>query len=189
MTRTFIFLCGLLVFNAQAYTGKKRVPTRAVDTFLTDGILIPDRENAMHVVGKRWGITFYRVAGCSVDSVLQDSIDRYNSRSDSIVALRFGKGWDNAFYKGIEKEYETQRMVRSIIFNSDFVKLKVAELDKEGKGLHAYLEPANSPFAYKASLSGWRTINGKDEWVSYYRLEVNYITKEVRIINSAIIKE
>ncbi len=61
-------------------------------------------ENALNVIGKKWGIAYYWVAGCIVSDKLSDSIEKNNSEVLKRIELKFGKDWYVKFNQEIEQQ-------------------------------------------------------------------------------------
>jgi hypothetical protein len=157
--------------------------------FLTYGMPNFEKQNAENIIAKKWGIEFYAVAGCIVTNKLVDSVEKHNKRIENLAIQRFGKNWEDKFRKEIDTEFETEQKIKTLLTSLKYIAKKDADLEKDGNGLHFYMSPTDSPSFYNVSVSGWGKINGRDEWVSYYRLTVNYSKKKVSLISNEVIKE
>jgi len=56
----------------------------------------------------------------------------------------------------------------------------------EGNGLHYKMIPIDSTDVYFVFVRGWAHVNGEAEWVTFYKMKVNYKTKKVKVISDQI---
>lgn len=73
--------------------------------------------NSQNVVAGKWGLEFRAIAGCVVTGEFVDSVDRVNSKTYSILEQKYGKDWQDRFYKEVEDEYAKEQMVIQILKN------------------------------------------------------------------------
>jgi hypothetical protein len=152
-------------------------------TFLTYGLPDMERQNSRNIISKKWGINFKSVAGCMVSEELVDSIKLVNEKVDRNIELKFGKDWNTKFEKEIGEEFEKEKIVTQILDKVDFIKKKDDQMHLEGNGLHYYMTPIENSTDYNVSVEGWGKIKDKDTWVSYYRMTVNYKTKNNKLLD------
>ena len=72
--------------------------------FLTYGLPDFNTQAARDSVGKKWGISFYAVAGCIVTNELVDSVRIHNLKISKLVSAKFGNDWQQKFEQEV-KEY------------------------------------------------------------------------------------
>ena len=75
----------------------------------------PVYTNSQNVVGGKWGLEFRTIAGCVVTGEFVDSVDRVNSKTYSILEQKYGKDWQDRFYKEVEDEYAKEQTVIRIL--------------------------------------------------------------------------
>ncbi|MBX9449894.1 MAG: hypothetical protein KL787_09340 [Taibaiella sp.] len=75
----------------------------------------PVYTNAQNVVAGKWGLEFRAIAGCVVTEEFVDSVDRVNSKTYSILEQKYGKDWQDRFYKEVEEEYAKEQLVIRIL--------------------------------------------------------------------------
>lgn len=147
-----------------------------------------ERQIAENVIADKWGIEYFRVAGCVVTQELIDSVARHNKEVEAFIENKYGKSWQTTFDKEVEEELIKQRIASSLLDKENIIISKRNELEKEGNGLHYHFHPINKS-EYKVSSTGWGQINGKDEYVSYFRYLVNIENKEVKLTSDSLMKE
>jgi hypothetical protein len=152
---------------------------------------LPDfkRQNAENVTAQKWGIEFYSVAGCLVTKELVDSVEKHNNTVKPLIIKKYGKDWSDKFDKEVDVEFQTEKKVTALIDQLNYIKKRQAEMEKEGNGLHYIMTPVANSTKYNASIQGWGKWNGQDEWVTYYKLLVDYKAKSVKLLSDKIIKE
>lgn len=148
-----------------------------------------ERQNSENVIAQNWGIEFYPVAGCEVTRELVDSVARNNANVEPLIEKRYGKNWQEAFYSEVDSEFAIEQRVAALISKLDYVRKKDAEMDKEGNGLHYTMTPVAHTTTYKVSVSGWGKWNGKDEWVTYYKLLVDHKKKTLKLVSESVTKD
>ena len=150
----------------------------------------PDLEgrNAENVIADKWGIEYYSVAGCNVTQELIDRVDKHNKEVEVLIESKFGKSWQSSFDKEVKEELIKQKIASSLLDKEEIINKKQKELAKEGNGIHYRFQPINKN-EYKASVTGWGQINGKDEYVSYFRYLVNIENKKIKLTSTILLKE
>ena len=188
-----IFLFTLLIFILVSCNQKtKQGPTKedkANFTLLTYGLPDMERQNSRYVIANKWGIKFYPVAGCIVTAKLQDSVRKCNTIVNKNIEKKYGKNWSEKFEKEVDIEFEKEKLVSEILDNVSYIKKKDQEMALEGNGLHYFMTPIEKTEEYNVSVQGWGKINKKDEWVTYYKIKVNYKTKEIDLVSSKVVLE
>ena len=53
---------------------------------------------------KKWNLKIVRVAGCRVNEMLRDSVQKENAKVNSIMRLRFGEDWIERYYTEVREE-------------------------------------------------------------------------------------
>ncbi len=120
---------------------------------------------------------------------LTDSVAIHNDSVESLIKNKYGEDWNEKFRKEVESEHKTQLKVIAVLDKVDFINKKKMKLEKEGNALYYSMYPVKNTSQYNVSVSGWGTLNAQPEWVSYYRLLVDYHKKTVKLIDDKTIKE
>lgn len=183
-----ISICLTLFCNAQDSTASKN---SKVDNFtlLTAGLSDMQERNARDVVAEKWKIKFLPVAGCMVPKELRDSIRKHNLIANKNIEAKYGKDWRDKFEKEVVIEFKKQQIVTQILDTVNFIQKKDKEMELEGNGLHYRMKPIGNSKTYSVSVNGWGEINGKNVWVTYYKMNVNYKKKTVTLISDTIDEE
>jgi len=124
-----------------------------------------------------------------VTQELTDSVAIHNDSVESLIKNKYGEDWNEKFRKEVESEHKTQLKVIAVLDKVDFINKKKMKLEKEGNALYYSMYPVKNTSQYNVSVSGWGTLNAQPEWVSYYRLLVDYHKKTVKLIDDKTIKE
>jgi hypothetical protein len=163
--------------------------TKPILRLLTYGLPNFEKQNSKNVVSKKWGIEFYPVAGCIVTDELEDSVKEENGKVEPLIAKKYGKNWRDKFYKEVDIEFKIEEKVTTIIDKIEYIKKRQAAMEKEGNGLHYIMTPVANSTEYNVSVQGWGKWKGEDEWVTYYKLLVDYETQSLKLLSDKIIKE
>ena len=147
-----------------------------------------ERKAAENVIADKWGIEFYGVAGCIVTQELIDSVDKHNKEVKALIETKYGKYWQTSFDKEVKEELIKQKVTSSLLDKEKLIITKRNDLEKEGNGLHYHFLPINKS-EYKVSATGWGQINGKDEYVSYFRYFVDIDNRKVKLTSDSLMKE
>ena len=84
---------------------KMKLDSNATFRLLRSGIPQDAKyENALKIIGKKWGIEYYWVAGCIVSDKLADSMEKNNSEVLKRIELKFGKDWYTKFHQEINQQ-------------------------------------------------------------------------------------
>ena len=147
-----------------------------------------ERQSAENVIADKWGIEYFGVAGCVVTQDLIDSVTKHNKEVEAIIGNKYGKSWQTTFEKEVEEELIKQKVATSLLDKEIIIISKRNELEKEGNGLHYRFRPLNKN-EYIVNATGWGQINGKDEFVSYFRYSVDIENKKVKLTSDSLMKE
>jgi hypothetical protein len=139
------------------------------------------KKETYEFVGQRWGIEFYPVAGCVVTQELIDSVKYHNQEIESLIIKKYGVDWKSKFDNEINAEFENQNTVIALVEETDFIKNNKALLQLENDQIIYRLTPILNTSKYHVIIPGWISIQGKKEWVTFYKLLVDYKTKSVAI--------
>ena len=149
---------------------------------------VMERQSAEKVIADKWGIEYFGVAGCVVTQELIDSVEKNNKEVEVLIENKYGKSWQTKFDKEVEEELIKQKVASSLLDKEKIIITKRKELEKEGNGLHYRFQPINKS-EYKVSATGWGQINGKDEYVSYFRYVVDIENEKVKLTSDSLMKE
>lgn len=180
-----IFLCALMQFNfcwGQEAKQKYRI--------LTSGYFTSDMKIVQDIVGARWSIEVLNVGSCTPSRAQTDSINQHNKIIFPLITKRYGEGWAEKFAKEIEVEHENQLNVRFILDETDFITSKERELEKKGiKGFLYFMRSVKNNLEYNVSVVTLDELDGKKDWVSYYRLLVDLKTKKVKVLSDELVRD
>jgi len=145
-----------------------------------------ERENAQNIVAKKYGFSFYPVAGCLVSQELIDSTAKENNIVRGVLIKKYGKDFWSRFEKEVNKEQKQQEKVIKILSKQPFLQALEQQLNKDGNGINYYLEPTGNLNEYDANIYGWGVYNNTSARVSFYRLKVNLKSQVVSIADKII---
>ena len=150
---------------------------------LTYGLPNFEREDAKKVIADKWSIDFYAVAGCVVDQEIIDSVITANKIQEEKLTASYGKGWRDKFEKEVDKEFYIHKQVLKLIDRQDFIKTKNSELEKVGETLYYKIQATDKEKIYSVIVDSWGKWGGKDEFIIYYKLQVDYKRRIVKILS------
>lgn len=114
MKASFVLLVLLILFSCNdkqhqqktdSLAKKMKLDSNATFRLLRSGIPQDAKfENALKVIGKKWGIEYYWVAGCIVSDKLADSMEKNNSEVLKRIELKYGKDWYTKFHQEINQQ-------------------------------------------------------------------------------------
>lgn len=148
-----------------------------------------EKQNAKHVIAEKWGIQFYAVAGCMVSQELVDSVDRHNKIVEDLIAHKYGKSWRDRFYKQVDDESEIEKKVKIVIAESNDFSKRLIATGMGNNNFNYFMTPVPNSTKYNVSVCNWGKWQGKDEWLTYYKLKVDYRSKSITLVSDKIIKE
>lgn len=185
MSKVILFLFALMQFNfcwGQVANQKYRI--------LTSGLLYSDMKIVQDIVGEKWGIKLFNAGGCTPSIELSDSIRQHNKAIIPLITEKYGEGWAEQFANEIEKEYDNQLNVGFILDTTDFIINKKNELALCGKkGFIYFMHSTKNDQKYNVSVVTMDELDGKMDWVSYYRLLVHLNTKKVEILSDELVSD
>ena len=145
---------------------------------LTYGLPNLTRNSAMEIIGSKWGIDFYPIAGCMIEEELKDSAEKENQSTYGLLAAKFGKDCERRLYSEKEKEYNHRMEISDFVDSLKFIKEKIIAKFIPGEGYK--MHRGNNKNIYIVNVEGWGDHPIKEV---YYILQVNYKKKTVKIIN------
>lgn len=114
MKALFILLLLLILFSCKdkqyqqktdSFAKEMKLDSNATFRLLKSGVPPEAKvENALKIIGKKWGIAYYWVAGCIVSDKLSDSIEKNNSEVLKRIDLKFGKDWYVKFNQEVKQQ-------------------------------------------------------------------------------------
>lgn len=184
-----LILTLLVIFTQASICFGQNKSAKRTFRVLVYGLPDFERQNAQNVIAEKWGIEFYPVAGCTVSQELQDSVEQENKKVDPLIERKYGKDWYKRYDKEVNAEFEIEKKVSAQIDKLNYIRKKQTEMEKEGNGLHYIMSPVSNSTKYNVSIEGWGKWKGEDEWLTYYKLVVDYKTKTVKLLSDKISKE
>ena len=151
---------------------------------------LPDFElsRAQNAVAKKYGFSYYAVAGCIVTQELLDSVEMKNNTTFKILDQELGPDWQIRFEKEVDTMQQLQREVESLVRKETFIIEKEKQLHKEGSGLYFNIDLTDTSNLFDVKAWGWGNINGESELVVYYTILVNLSNQKVTKISEVIEK-
>ena len=156
---------------------------------LTYGLPNFEMENSKAVIANRWNIEFYSVAGCIIDSDLEDSVVKENAIVKKALTIKYGSNWRDKFDTEVDKEFKLQTKISNLLNEQPFIKNKQREIEKLEGSLDFKMYPAEKGSLYNIKVSGYEKLKNEYEYFTYYRLQVNYKTKSVKIVDDRKVKD
>ena len=156
---------------------------------LTYGLPNFEREDAKNIIAKKWSIDFYPVAGCVVDQDLVDSAARENKIQEERIVTFYGKDWRDKFEKEVDNEFIIHQKVFNLIDKQKFIKVKKNQLHKLGETLYYKIHSTDSDRIYEVIVDSWGKWEGKEQFIKYYKLQVDFKKKIVKILSDKVIIE
>jgi len=138
------------------------------------------RSSVLAMVGGRWNIEFYAVAGCTIDDDLEDSVKKKNKATYALLKSKYGSDWDARFYGEVDKEYDFQMEIADYVDSLGFIKKRGLVKFRPGEGYKMF--PINDKKQYTVYIEGWAGDTGYTTEV-YYTLLVDYKNKIVKILD------
>jgi len=185
MSKVILFLFALMQFNfcwGQVANQKYRI--------LTSGLFTGNMKIVQDIVGERWSIEIRNVGSCTPSREQKDSIKQHNKIIFPLITEHYGEGWAEKFTKEIEEEFDNQLNVAFILDTTDFIINKEHELKKKGiNGFLYFMRSVKNNSTYNVSVVTWNELDGKKDWVSYYRLLVHLNTKKVEILSDELVRD
>ncbi len=182
--RIFIIIITLLI-NSEVSVGQDSTKFK----ILIYGLPHFEREDARKVVAKKWDINFYAVADCVVDQDLLDSVAKENKIHDERITALYGKDWRDKFETEVDKEYHIHQQISKLIDKQKFIKIKSSELEKAGESLFYKIQSTGKEKIYYVVVDSWAKWKGKDEFIIYYKLEVDYKRRSIKMLSDLAMVE
>jgi hypothetical protein len=194
MSTQIKFAIYLLVISGLTFTlityqkSQKTLQTHALDSsfrLLTYGEPLDlEREVASSVVGSKWGISHYSVAGCVISDQLVDSVEKHNEIIGKRLSKAYGANWQAGFDKEVAEELRKEKIASSLLREDPRIIIKQRALEKEGNGLHFFYEPLGHN-TYLTDVRGWGKFNNKTAMLSYYKYLVDIKRESVTLLSDS----
>jgi hypothetical protein len=68
------------------------------------GLPDSEKDKAEKIVGRRWGIEFRRVAGCTGSKRFFDSLTNHNRNVEHLVQNKYGANWRKRFQASVDSQ-------------------------------------------------------------------------------------
>lgn len=186
----FTFFTSIILIVTQYCNGQNisNINDSVEDTFtlLTYGLPNGGRQNSEFVIARKWKIRFYAVAGCVVSAKLVDSVNKINSAVYKNIEQKHGKNWIDKFNEEVDEELVKEQNITEILNEANFIKKRNRRMSLRGNRLDYFMKPIDNTDEYNVSVQGWGRLNGRSEWVTYFRMQVNYKTKNTILLSDKI---
>lgn len=146
---------------------------------LTYGLPRFEYQNATAVVGRKWCINYFAVAGCVVSKELVDSVRTENQRVTADIVSRYGADWEVRFDADVEREFAREQEIVAKIEALPAIQERQKELKAEGNGLHYWVTPVEG--GDEVLVRGYAPWEGKTEWLVLYEFRVDGMTGTVTL--------
>lgn len=146
---------------------------------LTYGLPRFEYQNATAVVGRKWCIKYFAVAGCIVSKELVDSVRTENQRVTADIVSRYGTDWEVRFDADVEREFEREKEIVAKIEALPTIQERQKELKAEGNGLDFWVTPVEG--GDEVLVRGYEQWEGKTEWLVLYKFRVDGKTGTVTL--------
>jgi hypothetical protein len=178
----FLGLCFLSLFlNSEACLGQEN-PAIPKHRILVYGEPTHDGELTENLVGQKWGIEFYRVAGCTVTQELLDSVKQHNDAVETSLSIKYGLDWKRRFNEDLKAEREKQNQIIENLKKLDFIEVKQREMEKKDGHLYYLITPILNTSKYNVVVAGWH--DSKVEYLGkVYDLVVDFPGMAVTILD------
>jgi len=170
----------VFLFAALIYTSVfSQIDSSRIFVLLTNGGPPNNRyKNAELVVNKRWGIYYKEIAsGCLVTQEMEDSMKIFNSNVYPLIAAVYGKNWETKHSADIKSEMAVQEEIVKLLERQKYIKTK----RKAKVYLEYFMKPAETKESYYVTVWGVDKINEKVGPVTYYKLFVELLNKNIRV--------
>lgn len=171
----------ICVTQAQTVQSKYRLLVYGLPNFL--------RQNAEDVIANKWGIEFYPVGDCSTPREIADSAEKHNTVVKARIAKKYGRNWSKRFDKEVDAEFARQQQITAWAESLDYVKKKKEQMEANGELFFNLLTPVPHTHKYDVQIRGWEKYQGEDIFFRFYRFEVDYKTKHIKLISDKMEKQ
>ncbi|MCD2424925.1 hypothetical protein LQ567_19230 [Niabella pedocola] len=141
------------------------------------------RQNAEDVIAHKWGIEFYPVGDCTTPQEIADSAEKHNTAVKALIAKKYGRQWNKRFDEEVNAEFARQRQIIEWIESLDYVKKKKAEMEANEEIFFNLLTPIPHTYKYDVQIRGWEKHNDDDVFYRFYRFEVDYKNRRVKLVS------
>lgn len=148
---------------------------------LTYGLPRFEYQNATAVVGRKWCIKYFPVAGCIVSHDLMDSVRTENRRVTADIVNRYGTDWEVRYDADVQREFEREKEIVAKIEVLPAIQKRQQELKAEGNGLHYWVTPVEE--GDEVQVRGYGQWDGKTEWLVLYELKVDGTSGTVTLVS------
>ena len=183
-----LFTLILVCCNKKSNPIKKDVVEDPTLKILTYGLPDFNRSRASNTVAKKYGFTYYAVAGCLVTQELLDSVEKENNITFKLLEQKLGHDWEIRFEKEVDTMQQVQSEIETLVRKEKYIIDKEKELEKEDKGLYFQIDLTDTEKIFDVKAYEWRNINGESEMVVYFTIVLNLNSKKVTKISEVIEK-
>jgi len=143
-------------------------------------------EDAETIIADRWKISFKRVASYIITQQLKDSADAFNRRSDSLIALKYGKHWKRTFELEIDLEIKLiEKLISRVKSMHCILQLDSTLVKKDYQAYYMtipYSTSRNEKY-YEIFVYSTGTINEKTAVVCYYIFKLHKRRKKIELVS------
>jgi hypothetical protein len=128
---------------------------------LTYGLRILERERVMSTVAKKYGFSYYSVAGCMVTSELVDSVDKQNKKVNIVLQRRFGKNWQDDFRKEVDTLIVRQEQILKLVRRDTEILIREKELEPSNEYIDYNIDFGNEPNSFYITAIEYKYEEGR----------------------------
>ena len=155
---------------------------------LTYGLPDMEENHARNSVGKKYGFTYYPVAGCVVPKELLDSIHQENKKVYEILSRKLGQNWRTKFEQEVDTMRQLQSKIEKLIKAEKYIIEKDESLNKENNQLYYDIDFTSKKNVFEVKAYGWGRLNNKDDLLVYYKASFDLNMKSAKLLSSNVEK-
>lgn len=146
-------------YSASAQHGRQdtirfKAKTDSVFKIVTFGVPDFEKENAINVVGSKWGIQYIRMTGVMYPKEFVDSINAANIITEKKIVKIYGKKWKKEFAKEVEKEHAVHIAMIKELETEPEVKALKDSTEKAGHYIEYFIITVNWSDQYEIIIKG-----------------------------------
>jgi hypothetical protein len=176
-----LFLLFLSSFSLHSQNKKNSfLPENNKTLYYRAGLPHIEWENTMSEAAKKFGFSYYRVAGCVIPEDFRKYIDKHNKKLKSRLEKKY-VGWQEKFDKEFDRLYSLFSYADTLLMQSQvFWDNNPATID--GKDSFHYFEEMTTDSVLSVKIIDVVEWFNNNKLVSYKRFQVDIRTKEVKIL-------
>lgn len=162
----------------------EQVQKRPVLKILEAGLYDIGYLNATNIIGKKYGLSYEIVGGCTESKEFYDSLETHNKKVFAQLAHEFDEGWEKKFMVKTDSMEFLVSQAESLVERTTDYKKRSKELETKGIILALWTEPTetNDVFKVEAYDYGMALLPADSNRKVYYSWDID-LAKH-KILNS-----